>query len=172
MRKLFWLTLALLAFVLVAGCCPLRHHRMGGCANCQMGMTQPGAVAPAAAAMGGEVKGAPRADVVYACACGADCKCNSLSKQPGNCKCGKPMAWHHVLRVEGDEALLCGCAEGCQCKLDPKDPTLCGCGKPVKRVSLKGSGLYFCNCGGSCNCNTIGTAPAACGCGMPLKQVN
>jgi len=82
------------------------------------------------------------------------------------------MKWGHVLKIEGEEALLCTCAEGCKCSLDPKDPTKCGCGQPVKRVSLKGAGIYFCNCGGSCMCNTVSNSPGKCKCGMDLKKVD
>jgi hypothetical protein len=81
------------------------------------------------------------------------------------------MKWHHVVKVEGDEALLCACAEGCTCKIDPKDASKCGCGQPLKRVSLKGTGIYFCNCGGSCFCNTVSDQPGKCRCGMDLKTV-
>ncbi|MCL5022174.1 MAG: hypothetical protein M1497_02190 [Nitrospirae bacterium] len=111
-----------------------------------------------------------RHDVLYTCDCGADCKCNSMSTKPGNCTCGKPMKWGHVLRIEGDEALLCNCAEGCKCSIDAKDPTKCGCGNPVKRVSLKGTGIYYCNCGGSCSCNTVSDSSGKCKCGMNLKK--
>src|SRR5210317_1420561 len=79
-----------------------------------------------------------RQDVLYTCDCGPQCKCNSMSTQPGNCACGSPMKWGHVLRVEGNEAILCQCAEGCECAgLDPKDPTKCMCGTPVKRVNME-----------------------------------
>jgi hypothetical protein len=27
----------------------------------------------------------------YACACGADCNCGTISQAPGDCACGKPM---------------------------------------------------------------------------------
>ena len=111
-----------------------------------------------------------RKDVLYTCGCGDQCKCNSVSTTPGNCKCGKPMKWGHILKVEGNEALVCQCEEGCKCKLDPKDPTKCGCGKQLKRVNLAGSGLYFCNCGGSCECNTASKEPGQCKCGMALKK--
>lgn len=114
----------------------------------------------------------PRQDVLYYCNCGADCNCNSVSTKPGNCKCGKPMKWGHLLKVEGNDALVCTCGEGCKCNLDPNDPTKCGCGNPVKKVSLKGTGLYFCNCGGSCTCNTVSDKPGKCKCGMNLKKVD
>lgn len=113
---------------------------------------------------------ASRADVIYTCACDDGCDCNSVGTSPGNCRCGKPMAWGHVVKVEGNEALVCNCAEGCTCKQDAADPTKCACGKPLKRVDLSGSGLFFCNCGGSCTCNTVNAEPGNCKCGMPLKQ--
>jgi len=112
----------------------------------------------------------PRTDILYYCNCGAECKCNSVGVKPGDCKCGKPMKWGHVVKVEGNEALVCTCKEGCQCKLDPKDASKCGCGNSVKKVDLKGTGMYFCNCGGSCTCNTVSDKPGKCKCGMDLKK--
>jgi hypothetical protein len=113
----------------------------------------------------------PRQDVLYACNCGDSCKCMSVNTKAGNCACGKEMKWHHVVKVEGDEALLCSCKEGCACQIDPKDATKCSCGQPLKRVSLKGTGINFCNCGGSCFCNTASDQPGKCRCGMELKTV-
>ncbi len=113
-----------------------------------------------------------RTDVLYYCDCGPECHCNSVSTSPGNCKCNKPMKWGHVIKIEGDEAILCTCAEGCKCSIDANDPTKCGCGNKVKRVSLKGTGIYFCNCGGSCHCNTVSDKPGKCKCGMDLKKVD
>lgn len=113
-----------------------------------------------------------RKDVLYTCNCGDQCKCNSVSTAPGKCKCGSPLKWGHILKTEGDDALICQCEEGCTCSLDPKDSTKCGCGKSVKRVSLAGSGLYFCNCGGSCTCNTVSPQPGKCKCNMELKKAN
>ena len=85
---------------------------------------------------------AKRADVLYSCACGPECPCVSASLKAGQCKCGKPLAWGHVLKVAGTDAYVCTCKEGCTCKLDPKSPTKCGCGGELKEVSLKGSGIY------------------------------
>jgi hypothetical protein len=59
--------------------------------------------------------------------------------EPGNCSCGKPLAWGHVVKVEGDVALVCTCTEGCTCKIDATDPTKCGCGK--ESASASGTGL-------------------------------
>jgi hypothetical protein len=108
--------------------------------------------------------------VIYWCACGPDCKCNSVATKPGKCSCGKEMAGGHVVYMEGNTALACTCGPTCTCKIDPKDHTKCGCGKPIKRIDLTGTGIYFCNCGGSCGCNTISDKPGTCSCGMPLKQ--
>lgn len=155
-----WLSGIVLA-LLLSGCGPCCMRQHGGMDGCRVKMTE---TAPAAA------ESAVRKDVLYSCNCGPECHCGSVSTKPGNCACGKPLAWGHLVRVEGDEALLCTCNEGCQCRIDPKDATRCGCGNPIKRVSLKGTGLFFCNCGGSCGCNTVGTEPAACRCGMPLKK--
>ena len=78
----------------------------------------------------------------------------------------------HVLRVEGEEALVCACGGDCACKLDAADPSRCGCGKPLRRVGLKGTGVYFCNCGGTCQCNTVAAKAGVCKCGMALKRVS
>lgn len=114
----------------------------------------------------------PRTDVLYYCNCGPECKCNSVATKPGDCKCGKPMKWGHVVKIEGNEALVCTCDEGCKCAIDPNDSSKCGCGKPIKRVDLKGTGIYFCNCGGSCMCNTVSDKPGKCKCAMDLKKVD
>ena len=114
-----------------------------------------------------------RQDVLYTCNCGPQCNCNTVSTKPGKCACGAPLKWGHVLKIEGNEAILCQCMEGCKCGgLDPNDPTKCVCGNPVKRVNLAGTGIYFCNCGGSCYCNTVSDKPGKCKCGMNLKKVD
>jgi hypothetical protein len=164
MIKGIWLVLltAALSLAFVYGCCPMRGQGEG-CGSCCVKAPQTAAMAPAGAE-------SARNDVLYSCACGGGCDCNSVSTVPGNCRCGKPMEWGHVVKVEGNEALLCTCAEGCTCKQDPANPTLCGCGKPLKRVNLEGTGMFFCNCGGSCTCNTVAAQAGNCKCGMPLKQ--
>jgi hypothetical protein len=112
---------------------------------------------------------ADKASALYACNCGPDCKCNTVSIKTGNCSCSKELTGFHVLGVNGDQALLCQCDVGCTCKMNKTNATECGCGKPVKRVSLKGTGVYFCNCGNACRCNTFADAPGKCSCGMDLK---
>ncbi len=114
----------------------------------------------------------PRQDVLYYCNCGPECNCNTVSVHPGNCKCGKPMKWGHVVKMDGTVASVCTCDEGCKCAIDPNDPSKCGCGKSVKKIDLKGTGIYFCNCGGSCTCGTVSDKPGKCKCGMELKKVD
>jgi hypothetical protein len=75
-----------------------------------------------------------------------------------------------VVFTEGNTALVCTCGPDCSCANDAKDSSKCGCGKPIKRIDLKGSGLYFCNCGGSCGCNVVSDKPGTCKCGMQLHQ--
>lgn len=114
-----------------------------------------------------------RRDVLYTCGCGPECKCNAMSTEPGPCGCGKPMKWGHVVRVEGTTALVCQCSDACACGgLDPQDPSRCKCGGLVKRIELKGSGLYFCNCGSACGCNTVSKTPGKCGCAMELQKAD
>ncbi len=113
-----------------------------------------------------------RQDVLYYCDCGAKCKCNTVSTHPGNCKCGQPMKWGHVVKIEKNTAYVCTCKKGCRCAIDPKNPKKCGCGNALKKINLKGTGIYFCNCGGDCMCNTVSDKPGKCKCGMDLKKVD
>lgn len=126
-------------------------------------------LAVSCATSGKQAKGGAR-DVLYVCGCGESCKCVSVSTNPGKCGCGHALVAGKLKKVEGDTALLCMCGEACGCGLNPNDATKCGCGQPLRKVSLKGAGVYFCNCGGSCTCNTVSAKPAKCKCGMDLKQ--
>jgi hypothetical protein len=118
-----------------------------------------------------EIEGAEvavRHDVVYACNCGPECDCGSISTAAGSCSCGSELAAAHVVKVNGNDALLCTCADGCDCEIDAEDGTKCACGADLKTVSLEGSGIFYCNCGGSCTCNFVSTEPGKCACGMEL----
>jgi hypothetical protein len=162
MRRFLMILVVGMALALLSGCHGPYAHQKAMAGPCCSKAPQ---TATAPCAVQGE-----RTDVLYTCACGADCDCNSVSTVPGDCRCGKPMAWGHVVKVEGDEALVCSCAEGCKCKQDAADPSKCACGKELKRVNLAGTGMYFCNCGGSCSCNTVSAEAGPCKCGMKLKQ--
>jgi hypothetical protein len=115
-----------------------------------------------------DAEDAVRNDILFVCNCGPDCTCKSVSTEAGTCTCGKELAATHVVKVEGNEALLCTCGGDCTCAIDADDETKCACGTDIRRVSLEGSGLYYCNCGGSCTCNFVSDEPGACSCGMEL----
>ena len=112
---------------------------------------------------------ADKSKVYYVCNCADDCKCNTISKEPGKCACGKELSAMHLLAIEKDTAVFCRCGAECSCERSKTDPSKCGCGKPVKMVSLKGK--YVCACGADCNCGTISDKPGKCSCGKELKQI-
>lgn len=117
----------------------------------------------------GMVVAADKSKVYYVCNCKDDCKCDSLSKEPGKCKCGTELAPMHLLKQEKDTAILCRCGAECNCEISKDDQNKCGCGKDVKKVGLKGK--YVCACGGGCQCSSISDKPGKCGCGKDMKQL-
>lgn len=117
----------------------------------------------------GIVVAADKSKVYYVCNCQDDCKCNTISKEPGKCTCGKELTAMHLLAIDKDTAVFCRCGADCTCERSKDDPSKCGCGKPVKLVSLKGK--FVCGCGADCNCGTISDKPGKCACGKDLKQV-
>jgi hypothetical protein len=117
----------------------------------------------------GLVIAADKSKVYYVCNCGADCKCDTISKEAGKCKCGKDTVAMHLLAIEKDMAVFCQCGAECTCERSKDDPSKCGCGKPVKMVSVKGK--YVCACGDNCQCGAISDKPGKCGCGKEMKQV-
>ncbi len=112
---------------------------------------------------------ADKSKVYYVCNCKDDCKCSTISKEPGKCKCGNELTAMHLLAIEKDQAVFCRCGAECNCERSKDDPSKCGCGKPVKLVSLKGK--YVCACGADCNCGAISDKPGKCNCGKDMKQV-
>jgi hypothetical protein len=90
-------------------------------------------------------------DEVYACACGAGCDCDTLSRAPGKCSCGSDLVKAKVTKVEAGKAYVK--AEGW----------------PEART-FKTEGKYICACGPGCNCDTISQKPGKCGCGSDLKE--
>jgi len=105
----------------------------------------------------------------YVCNCKDDCACNTVSKEPGKCKCGKELVAMHLLAIDKETGIFCRCGAECSCERSKTDPDKCGCGKPVKKVSLKGK--YVCACGGDCQCSSISEKPGNCNCGKPMKQI-
>jgi len=107
--------------------------------------------------------------VMYVCSCGPDCSCDTISDNPGKCKCGKEMTGMHLLKREGNKGIFCQCGPDCTCKIDPNDPSKCGCGKDVKTADI--TGMYVCACGDDCDCNSISEKPGKCRCGNEMKQL-
>ena len=66
---------------------------------------------------------AERHDVVYACNCGPECDCGSISTEAGTCSCGSEMVAAHVVKVDGHDAKLCTCGGDCDCVIDAEDET-------------------------------------------------
>jgi len=91
-------------------------------------------------------------DEIYACNCGADCPCNTMSRNAGKCTCGKDMVKAKVMSIEGDTAMLK--AEGWD-----------------KERPFKMTGKYMCDCGPECKCDTISQNPGKCTCGKDMKKV-
>ncbi len=113
-------------------------------------------------------KAVPEAGL-YLCGC-ETCQCETVSKEPGKCSCGKAeMQGVHVLKVEGSTALVCACSAECECEM--QEGETCGCGEKVRRVNLAGKGYYTCGCDGDCACTPLAMAPGTCGCGKELKKI-
>jgi hypothetical protein len=82
----------------------------------------------------GLVVAADKSKVYYVCNCKDDCKCNTISKNPGKCTCGNELVAMHVLAIEKDTAVFCRCGADCTCELSKTDPSKCGCGKEMKQI--------------------------------------
>ncbi len=91
-------------------------------------------------------------DEVYACNCGPDCPCQTMSRNPGKCTCGKDMVKAKVMSVEEGQVML---------KADSWDSE-----RPFKTT-----GKYTCACGPDCKCDTISQNPGKCTCGTEMKKV-
>ena len=91
-------------------------------------------------------------DEVFACNCGDDCACKTMSKNAGKCVCGKEMVKAKVMSVKAGKASLK--AEGWD---------------KERQFPLKGK--YACACGPDCNCGTISQNPGKCTCGKEMKKV-
>jgi hypothetical protein len=116
-----------------------------------------------------KAKKAKAGNILYVCNCSDNCTCDTVSMKPGKCKCGQKLAAMHILKIEGEQAILCTCGKDCTCKLDPNDPSKCGCGKNVRKVSIKD--MYVCACGPDCACNMVSDKPAKCKCGAEMKKL-
>jgi len=87
-------------------------------------------------------------DELYVCACGEGCPCDTMSRNPGQCSCGKDLVKTKVTKVEKGKI------------------TVESRGKPF--VSI---GKYACDCGPDCKCDTISQNPGNCTCGKKMVEV-
>jgi hypothetical protein len=87
-------------------------------------------------------------DEIYVCACGDKCPCDSMSRNPGKCTCGKDMVKAKVIKVEDGMVYVDG-------------------GKKV----YKQAGKYTCACGPTCKCDTVSQNPGKCTCGQDMVPV-
>ena len=87
---------------------------------------------------------------VYACNCGKECPCNTLSRNAGKCTCGVDMVKSSVKSVGDGTAVLLVSGE---------------------ERTFKTVGKYACACGLQCPCNTISQNPGKCTCGVEMKEV-
>jgi hypothetical protein len=87
-------------------------------------------------------------DELYVCGCGEACKCDTMSRNAGQCTCGKDLIKAKVTKVEKGKI------------------TMEGRERPF--VSI---GKYACACGPECKCDTISQNPGKCTCGKEMKEV-
>ena len=87
-------------------------------------------------------------DELYVCACGDGCPCDTMSRNAGQCSCGKDMVKTKVTKVEEGKITVASRA------------------KPFISV-----GKYACDCGPACKCDTISQNPGNCTCGKKMVEV-
>ncbi len=87
-------------------------------------------------------------DELYVCACGESCPCDTMSRNAGQCTCGKDLVKTKVTKVEKGKI------------------TVESRGKPF--IS---AGKYACDCGPDCKCDTISQNPGNCTCGKKMVEV-
>ena len=87
-------------------------------------------------------------DQLYVCACGEGCPCDTMSRNPGQCSCGKDLIKAKVTKV------------------GKKKITVDSRKKPFLSV-----GKYACDCGPDCKCDTISQNPGNCTCGKKMIEV-
>jgi hypothetical protein len=87
-------------------------------------------------------------DELYVCACGEGCPCDTMSRNAGQCSCGKDMVKTTVTKVEKGKITVASRA------------------KPF--IS---AGKYACDCGPECKCDTISQNAGNCTCGKKMVEV-
>ena len=87
-------------------------------------------------------------DELNRCAGGEGCPCDRMSRNPGQCTCGKDMVKTKVTKVEKGKI------------------TVESRNKPFVSVAK-----YVCDCGPDCKCDTISQNPGNCTCGKKMVEV-
>jgi hypothetical protein len=91
-------------------------------------------------------------DERYVCSCGEKCPCDYISKNPGNCTCGRELIKAKVTKVADGKAYFMAAGW-------------------AKERAFKTTGKYACNCGTQCPCNSISQNPGKCTCGVEMSPV-
>jgi len=93
-------------------------------------------------------------DVLYVCGCGEGCPCDTMSRNPGQCTCGRDLVKTKVTKVEAGKIYVearkkpfvsvakyvCDCGPECKCGTISQNPGNCTCGKKMKMVEVKAKG--------------------------------
>jgi hypothetical protein len=93
-------------------------------------------------------------DELYVCGCGEGCPCDTMSRNPGQCTCGKDLVKTKVTKVEKGKITVesrkkpfisvakyvCDCGPECKCDTISQNPGNCTCGKKMKMVEVKAKG--------------------------------
>jgi len=87
-------------------------------------------------------------DEIYVCACGEGCPCDTMSRNAGQCSCGKDMVKTKVTKVEKGEITV-----------------------ESRKKPFISAGKYACDCGPDCKCDTISQNPGNCTCGKKMVEV-
>ena len=87
-------------------------------------------------------------DELYVCACGEGCPCDSMSRNAGQCTCGKDMVKTKVTKVENGRITV-----------------------ESRAKPFISKGKYACDCGPACKCDTISQNPGNCTCGKKMMEV-
>lgn len=90
-------------------------------------------------------------DEVYACGCGKECGCGTLSRVANRCACGRELVKSRVVRIEGEHAILV---------VDRREKV------------FRTAGRYGCGCMKDCGCGTISQRPGKCACGRILLPLD
>jgi len=91
-------------------------------------------------------------DQLYVCGCGEGCPCDTMSRNPGKCTCGKDLVKTKVTKVEEGKITVesrkkpfvsvakyvCDCGPDCKCDTISQNPGNCTCSKKMVEVKAKG----------------------------------